>query len=328
MEIKQLITHSLDTFTNLFMPSEVLYEPNEDVLPIIESKLRKILHSQNRKEAYFQHSPIEQFILKYRVQEMDFVTCSSEIAQYIFNEKRKYNVFTNSLFLFCEILEEDIRYLIGIDNCSVQGVTYYTNTEGEYLVNEIQLKNNMFSSNILKNDRIFIFDTTNSELMLIEQPYATETQSIYLFEHILGCIANPSYKESVQVMNNCAEMIANKYEVDELEVIPKLKTALKDCVEEKAVVLDEVASAVFTAHPQAQQEFKEEVKKAGVKENFVVENVRMSKQEKTEKIRTDHGIEISIPVEFMQSHEYFEIIHEASGSISIQLKNINKLERK
>ena len=328
MEIKQMITHSLDTFNNMFIASEALIELNEDVNPFVESKLRKILHSQNRKEAYFQRSKVEELILKYRVQEMDFVTCSSEIAQYIFEEKRKYNVFTQSLFMFCEVLDEDIRYLIGMDNCSVQGLTYAADTEGEYLINQIALKKNLFSPNILKNDRIFIFDTTNSELMLIEQPYTTETQSINLLEHILGCKANPSYKESVEVMSDCAEMIANKYDVDELEVMPKLKNVLQDCVKEKAVVLEEVANAVFTANPLAQQDFKEEVKKAGIKENFSAENVRISKKQKTEKIRTDHGIEISIPVEFMEGHEYFEIIHEPSGSISIQLRNINALERK
>lgn len=327
MEIKQIITHSLDTFSNLFVASEIAYEPNEDAMPFIESKIRKILHSQNRKEAYFQRSIVEDTILKYRVQEMDFVNASSTIAKHIFEEKRKYNVFTNSLFIFCEVLDEDTRYLIGMDNSSVQGLTHITNAQ-ETVYNEIKVEKNLFSANILKNDRIFIFDTTNSELMLIENPYVTETQSIYLFEHILGCKANPSFKESVQVMNECAQVIANKYAMDEIEIMPKLKNALKESVDEKAIVLEEVASSVFTANAPAQQDFKEEVKKAGIKENFAVENVRIAKSDKTEKIRTDQGIEISIPVEYMESHEYFEIIHEPSGSISIQLKNITTLERK
>lgn len=214
-----------------------------------------------------------------------------------------------------------------MDNSSVQGLTHITNAQ-ETVYNEIKVEKNLFSANILKNDRIFIFDTTNSELMLIENPYVTETQSIYLFEHILGCKANPSFKESVQVMNECAQVIANKYAMDEIEIMPKLKNALKESVDEKAIVLEEVASSVFTANAPAQQDFKEEVKKAGIKENFAVENVRIAKSDKTEKIRTDQGIEISIPVEYMESHEYFEIIHEPSGSISIQLKNITTLERK
>ncbi|WP_405352536.1 hypothetical protein [Ruminococcus sp.] len=46
---------------------------------------------------------------------------------------------------------------------------------------------------------------------------------------------------------------------------------------------------------------------------------------KSQKIKTDTGIEITVPVEYFEDDRYIEFINNNDGTISIALKNIGKL---
>ena len=59
-----------------------------------------------------------------------------------------------------------------------------------------------------------------------------------------------------------------------------------------------------------------------------MEYVKPAKAEKVQKIKTDKGIEIIIPVDYMNSKEYVEFRNHPDGTISIQLKNITHITSK
>ena len=46
------------------------------------------------------------------------------------------------------------------------------------------------------------------------------------------------------------------------------------------------------------------------------------------KIKTDTGIEISFPVEYLKNREFIEIKTNDDGTLRIELKNINKIVNK
>lgn len=46
---------------------------------------------------------------------------------------------------------------------------------------------------------------------------------------------------------------------------------------------------------------------------------------KTQKIKTDTGIEISFPAEYFENQDYFKIINNPDGTLSIEIKNIGKI---
>ena len=153
--------------------------------------------------------------------------------------------------------------------------------------------------------------------------------NLYLFEEILSCKTKPSYNESVTVMKECLDKIVQNHPLDELQMNTRLKMAIKESVEEeKAVEVSAVAESVFYDKPHLSNEFEEDVRKQGIEEVVDAQKVRISKKDKTEKIKTDHGIEITIPVDYMSSNEFIEFITEEDGKISIRLKNIESIERK
>ena len=329
MEIIKLILHIMDTQQNIFVPSDLEIEKmNEEVYPLIESKLKKVLNSQNRKQADFKESVIEKWIYEYKINEIDFQALSVKIARYYFEEKRKFNLFQTSDFILAEVKHNDIRYIIGIDNVNFSKLAHTTQSDITQIQNELLLYKTLFSSNIMKEDKIFIIEFSNSNLQLIENPYIFKTNKIYVLEEILSCKAKPSYKETITAITECVENLSEKYHMDEMQTLPALKALIKDSVmEEQKLQTDEIAEHLFD-NPIAKSEFKEEMKNQGIQECLLIDNMKLGKKEKTHKIKTDNGIELTIPIDYMNSRDIVEFITEADGKLSIRLKNIQSITQK
>lgn len=330
MKIEKMILHVLDTESHvLALSDKMIEEMNEDIAPIVASKIRKVFRNINKKQATFDNSPIERIIQDYKLNKIDFIETSNEIAKILYEEKRKYNLFESSDFLFIQVMMDDVRYLVGIDNGNSTGLTHRVVSVENEVMNDMVLYKNLFSSNIIKKDHIFIIEYATSSVEIIETPIPRGIDNLYLFEEILSCKTKPSYNESVTVMKECLDKIVQDHHLDELQMNTRLKMAIKESVEEeKAVEVSAVAESVFYDKPHLSNEFEEDVRKQGIEEVVDAQKVRISKKDKTEKIKTDHGIEITIPVDYMSSNEFIEFITEEDGKISIRLKNIESIERK
>ena len=148
-------------------------------------------------------------------------------------------------------------------------------------------------------------------------------------EVILQSTTMPSYKESVKSITKLTEEMSDKYEMDEVDIVPKMKSMLVDNIENsKPIQIDEIAEELFAEKPLAKAEFKEALKKQGVPTAIEVEYVKPTRSDKVQKIKTDKGIEIIIPVDYMNTKEFVEFKNQPDGTISIQLKNITHITSK
>lgn len=329
MEICKLILHIMDTTQNIFVPSDIELENiNEEVYPLVESKLKKVFNSQDRKQAHFINSNIEKMIFNYKTNDINFVELSQQIAGYIFDEKRRYNIFHTSDFILAEVKVNEIRYIVGLDNANSPKLTHTTKEVDNQIINEIISYKTLFSNNIMKFDRIFIVEYSNSSLQLIENPYYFNTNKIYVFQEILQCSSKPSFKETVAVLSDSVEMLSEKYNMDHTQNLSTLKTLLMESVQEQKISTEEIAEEIFQDKIIAKRDFKDDLFKHGIDETILLENVRPRKSDKTQKIKTDNGIEITIPIDFMTNKEHVEFVTENDGTISIKLKNIQSIMSK
>ena len=71
--------------------------------------------------------------------------------------------------------------------------------------------------------------------------------------------------------------------------------------------------------------FAEKIREAGMPAEISVENPKVVKSMRSHKLKTDTGIEIKIPTEYLQDNRYVEFINNPDGTISIALKHIGKI---
>ena len=71
--------------------------------------------------------------------------------------------------------------------------------------------------------------------------------------------------------------------------------------------------------------FRQKAMEADMPPKLSVENPKVVKSIRSHKIKTDTGIEIKIPTEYLENSRYVEFINNPDGTISIALKNIGKI---
>ena len=77
-----------------------------------------------------------------------------------------------------------------------------------------------------------------------------------------------------------------------------------------------------------QQEFKEQLQDAKLPDNVAIQKEFAQRTGRSHKIKTDTGIEITFPSEYVENTEYIQFINNPDGTISIELKHIGKITNK
>ncbi len=130
-------------------------------------------------------------------------------------------------------------------------------------------------------------------------------------------------------MNKAVEDTIKEYDLDSVKVLPKMKQMMQDTLEaNEEIKVSDVASIVFGDQPLAKQHFETEMKEKGMDRPILTEYVKPTKAEKVTKIKTDKGIEVIIPINYMDSTEYVEFQTLEDGTLMIHLKNINRITSK
>lgn len=331
-EFEKIIIHVLDCEQNTCVISETcIQDIHPKVEKILQSKATKLFSSTSKKSGYLKETnQIYEWLIAYKAQNISFEKLSEQIARYIFEAKHRCALYQASDLLVSIIKEEGRSYLLVMDNTYTEGITHTLIQDETGIRNEIIPYRTLLSSSFLKNDKAFLIELSDFELHCIEQKVEVEANKVNFFADIvLESVTSPSYKEAVASILKVTEEITNKYDLNQMETLPKVKSFVKDHMEEQEYIhVEEIADELFKDQPLVKDDFKEELRKQGVEKPIEVDNVKPTRSEKVHKIKTDKGIEIIIPVDYMNSREFVEFKNQPDGTISIQLKNITHITSK
>lgn len=332
MNIENVIIHILDCEHNTCVTSnKKLGQIHPQIEHILQSKAKKVVASEAKIGGSFKEgSHIEHWLIQYKQGDITFEALSIEIANYIFSTKMKYAQYQSTAIIISEVVMDERRYIFVLDNCYHEGITHNVLHEGEDVVLDIVSYRTLLSTNFVKGDRAFFVELCDFSLHCVESKVEVEGEKMHFFADIvLESSTTPSYKEAITSISKITEHIANKYDLEEIELMPKMKGLIMDNVEsKKPIQMEEVASVLFSDQPTAKKEFTDELRKQGIQNDIDVEYVKPSKSDKVQKIKTDKGIELTIPVDYMNSKEFIEIQNLPDGTIHIQLKNITHMTSK
>ena len=153
--------------------------------------------------------------------------------------------------------------------------------------------------------------------------------SYILADKVLQLGTNQSSRDTVRKVKAIVDKVAQAHESDG---VVELTTA-KSMIAKNAEVSDTVdpvriVEEVFKSNPVQQEAAKKELADADMMRPLPVNREFATKVGEHHKIKTDTGIEISFPVEYMRNREFIEIKTNDDGTLRIELKNINKIVNK
>jgi len=212
-----------------------------------------------------------------------------------------------------------------------EGMTHFVEQDDSTINNKLMIHRAILPAASSAADEAFSVKLTDLSFELLEKRYEfSGEKKYYLSEYLIEIETNlqPSMDESAREVRKLVKSIGKKYEDDEYEVMADVKEALYSSFEEfGAINNDFIAEKVFADNYSAQAEYKEEIAQILPLEPIELTDIREISEKKfgKQKLKMDNGIELIVPLEVYQDANSVEFINNPDGTISIVIKNIEKI---
>lgn len=198
--------------------------------------------------------------------------------------------------------------------------------------NQIILQKAILPSQSQKLTEAFIINLSTGEILLTEKKYEIGGEKKYYFSELfLECRAPMSQKTKLDIVTRAVEQVNKKYYGDEdTSRKMEVKRAIYEELEEKgSLPVEEVKEKIFKDSPQMQADFEEKLEKYNMTKEVVTPKSETTlKKFQKQRLTTDTGIEITIPMEEYKNPDRVEFVTNTDGTVSVIIKNIGKLSTK
>ncbi len=327
IQIEKAVLHVLDKNSSMPIFSEELLDLTDDAIyNFISMNLKKMCDDNSTKTGKLSETN-ELFESIEQIDEK-FVEISREIADKLYRIMMQQDSIP-SADLLVAIATIDGKRMLGIVKLNYkEGFTHFVDYTNTSTSNKIIKHKVIFATEGQKTDEGVMIDLVNHKVMITEKEYLIDGDKINYFSEIfLKCKVEISKNEAVKIVNKVAKEINKKYFDSDFTKDVAVKETIHDEIQETSKInICTIAKKAFGDNKEIQEEYIEEVKKAGVKEEITFAGEEPEKKFSKHKIKTDNGIELSIPTDIYKDKNAVEFINNPDGTISILITNV-KMKR-
>lgn len=333
INIKRAILHVLDNNSSMPVLSKGDLEITEELADYLAKHIDKILDDPNTKNARFDGEENSIFYLCKMLNdnENDFLPITADATNKLFSFMKQHVDIPSADLVFC-ILEISGLKHFGILKMNYKtGFTHWVHNEPDGNINTIIRYQTLLPQEGQRLEECVLINLTDYSIRIMEKQYEiNDEKEFYLTKHYLKCSCELSNNAKLKILDRVTKDINKKYYDEDFKKAIKLKKAVSESFEETAAIqLDHIADKVFENDMGIRKEYMEEISKAGIHEKEIKLPDRLiEKKFKTNKIKTDNGIEIDFPLEYVGNRDKIEFINNPDGTISIVIKNVGRIVNK
>lgn len=329
--IDKAILHVLDLSSGQTAYSDSEMEIKDSIATFLEKHIEKSWSNQSSKPGrFYDDSELAGQVRSYAAGEMDFVALSQAIARKIEAVLTHADELVSADVIVADVRIDDQRQLVIFKCNSHMGFTHQVYQTDDGVQTDIVNHYSIMPGLTQRMDEWAFINLADMQLIVAAKKYSIDGNSIYaLPEMVLEADLRPSPQEAMKKLSQTAAKVADDYGRDKVAV----EQAVKNYVTERMQADDEldVAAAgqkIFADDPGMQQQFREEVQEAGFTEPVHMDQEATLKKVCKHKLKTDTGIELSIPTDYFDNTEYVEFYTNDDGTLSITLKHIASIINK
>ncbi len=330
--ITDAIVHILETEVAMPVLSEYVLERHEELNDLIRGHIYKILSGDDLKNCVFTEEGSDMYELLRAYNGENFVEFSKYAAKDLYEIMLANPDIPSADLIVANFTCEGKSYLALLKMNYKESFIHMTqNADDGSNYNAIVMQRATLPMASGKLAEAVIIDLSDYSIRIIEKKYEINGEKInYLSELYLKCHAKMSQKTKMGIVNRAVEQINNKYFEDNIVKQMETKAVIENEIREEGVIVPEViAEKLYEEYPTVKEEFTEKLEKY----NMIKEEVRPQAETTVKKyqkqyLKTDSGIEINIPMDEYNQNENVEFITNPDGTISIMIKNINRLMSK
>ncbi len=332
IKLSKAILHILDANVSMPVLSTQELELTEETEAFLTRHIQKIFDDGNIQDSvFFPDSRMFGIIDGFVGGTSGFIETSRNIATFLFEILIKNIEIPSADLAVCLFSCEGREYL-GILKLNYKtGYSHYvSNVEGG-VSNAIITQKTLMPLENQKITECAVVSIRDMKVKVLQKDYEINgSKEEYWSKIFLQCHSELSNNSKLNILDRTTQKIAKKYFEEDFSKVAKARSVLAESLEEASSVrIDELAHEVFESNEEIKREYKEELHKAGIRENSVsISNELVGRKVRNQKIRTDTGIEINFPSHYFNDKDKIEFINNVDGTVSIVIKNIGKIQNR
>ena len=328
IEIDKAVLHILDFRSGMTVYSDAELELSDSIREFLLRHIEKALASQEAKPGtFYEDSAFKAFLEGYVGGKLDFIAFSREAAHTLEEAYAHSEEMASADVIVCDIRADEVRKIALFKCNSHMGYIHQVNRTEAGIRNEILHHYAMMPNLGQKMDEFAFVDVEGEGVSFVGKRYTIDGNSICVFpEILLECSQLPSPREAMKGIAKAAAKVAEAYGQDEVATAAAVKSYIAERMETSdALDLQEAGRELFRDNPSMQADYEEQIREAGLTEPVRMDKEATLKKVCRHKLRTDTGIELTIPTDYFDNTEYVEFNNNEDGTLSITLKHISNI---
>ncbi|QUI24442.1 nucleoid-associated protein [Vallitalea pronyensis] len=330
IKLYNMIVHILDSSLSVPVLSMEEMESNYDIKEFFANHLVKTLNDDSLKQCQFQtdYNMVYNYIKEYTQDDSRFVEMSINIANQLFSIMNANSNIPSADLAVVAFGCRGTKYLALLKLNYLNSFIHYTETNNNANVNQIIQHRTTLPNSGQKINEVIVINLSTLGIDILEKKYEIDGQKeFYLSLHFLKCQTNLSSKEQYNIVKKATDTITKKYFDEDVEKKMDIQQELYHNIEESGDInLDTFANEAFKNHVDIKKEFMETINEKGLEEPVIhLTEKTITRSFEKQKLKTDTGIELKIPMELYNDPDNIEFITNPDGNISIVIKNIKKI---
>ena len=326
--IDKAILHILDFNSGMTVYSDEELTVQDSIETFLLKHIEKSWGSQDAKPGtFYDDSHCAQLVKEYLSGEMSFVPFSKELAKKLEDAFVHAEEMASSDVIVADVRIDDRRQIVIFKSNSHIGYTHQVNQTEAGIKNEIINHYSIMPNLSQKMEEFAFIDTESKEISVTAKKYTIDGNSILVFpEILLECSLTPSPKEAIKNLSKTAAKVAEAYGQDKVATEAAVKSYVTENMQNTDELdLAEAGKEIFKENPSMQADFDNAIKEAGFTEPVKMDQEATIKKMCKHKLKTDTGIELTIPSEYFDNTEFMEFHNNEDGTLSIMLKHIGNI---
>lgn len=328
--IRKAIVHIMDSTIGMPVLSDYLLELGPDLNDFLRSHIYKIASSDDTKSCTFDEESVVYSYIKDFTEE-NMIPISKEIGQHLYAIMNQNIAIPPGDLFIVTYQYNSTLYLAILKMNYKETYIHYASNNDESNYNDIIKQKVTLPSSGSRLSEAALINLSDYSVLLVEKKYEVNGEKTnYLSEMFLQCRTRLSSKNKLNIITKAVEKINEKYFEDDFDKQMEVKAIIhQEYMEQGVIDVETIRDKIFGEHEEIKEEFTEKLEKY----NLVSEQVKPINKTTTKKfekqfLTTDTGIEINIPMEEYQNKKNIEFINNPDGTISVLIKNINRITTK
>ena len=330
--IRSAIMHILDSTVGMPVLSDELLTLTPDMNDFLRNHIYKVISGDELKTCVFDEENSEVYHLIQEFTEENMVETTKKLAELLYAIMNSNVAIPPADVFFVTYQMESEQHLSILKMNYKEVYMHYTSmNEEDGNVNDVMKQCCALPGNGGRLSEAVTISLAENTVQLIEKKVEINGAKVnYLSEVYLQCHAKMSQKTKLDIVTKAVDQINKKYFEDDFEKKMEAKSVIHNTyAEQGALIPEEIGEELFGEVPEIKEEFVEKLEKYKLpKEEITVKNEKTTKKFEKQFLTTDSGIEINIPMEEYNNKQHVEFITNPDGTISVLIKNVNRITSK